>query len=86
MVYYLSYFAPQRERLAYKHLEIGRSLLKESSQLKGSTSTDALPWLQRSFTLIDRLDEVASSAEVSDVAELKARSQLVVERMFDEHQ
>lgn len=58
----------QREALAYKHAQIGRSfLLKGANEQDGSKPADAVAWLQRAFAMADQLEDTTGSA----IGELK---------------
>ncbi|KAJ7088423.1 meiosis protein SPO22/ZIP4 like-domain-containing protein [Mycena belliarum] len=49
-----------RERLASKLHEIGKSVLKaQAGAAAGSDAPEAIPWLQKAFAIVDRLDEAA---------------------------
>lgn len=53
-----------RELLAYKLHQIGKSLLKEPSAEDGTKPADAVEWLQKAFSMADQLDDTAGSGVV----------------------
>jgi len=56
-----------RELLAFKLHQIGKSLLKEPSLEDGSKTVDAVQWLQKAFSIADKVDDTAALS----IAELK---------------
>jgi len=64
----------QREQLASKVLEIGRSFLSDGARDKerkiDARAEDAVRWLQKAFSLAEHLDDTLTAGAV----ELKVRS------------
>ncbi|TFK68509.1 SPO22-domain-containing protein [Pluteus cervinus] len=56
-----------RENIAHKFHTIGKSLLKNDGLREGARAEDAVIWLQKSFSVADRLEEAATPG----IADLK---------------
>lgn len=57
----------QRQTLAAKLLDIGKSLLRQAVGVEGAGARDSVKWVQKAFTVTEQVDSV----ECPGLAELK---------------
>ena len=59
----------QRERLAFKLYDIGKTVLKDQVGAEDGKASLAIVWLQKAFSIADQLEGPSTAA----IADLKAR-------------